>query len=146
MKGLEKINQITFLLLLLWFTLDLIGITGFITQDSLLSLSGAWETILLIILVMTILKWKYADFSALLIVTIWDIFNMIPIGELFFSVNPKDGLKGMYRFFPVSKTRVIPEAYHTVCRLIILVNFVLLTIKIVIFIKSHKKRPQTSGG
>jgi hypothetical protein len=153
MKRLEKISLIAFISLLLWFSLDLIGVPGFVTRDNLFSLSGVWEAILLIILVASIRKWKYSDFLALLIVAIWGYLQYDSHWRAFLFGESERWLEGyyrffegMYRFFPISQTRAIPDAYHTILGLLIVVNFVLLTIKILIFIKGSKKQPQAPGG
>jgi len=77
MTRLGKISIVSYVVLLFWYTLDLIGIPGFVTQDNLRSLAGLCEIILLIVLMEHILRWKYTDFFSGLWLQFGDTCNTI---------------------------------------------------------------------
>lgn len=143
MKILDNISRITFFLCTIWFTLDLIGIPGFVVRDDLFSLAGLLEAGLLILCIGYVRHWKYTDYPAILILILWGYFQYAAHWQYYFLGASADQIKrynkfytGMYHFFSQSSTKIIPDAYHTVLAGLIILNIAIIVIKFISRIKA----------
>lgn len=139
MKLFEKLSLAAFLILVIWFTLDLIGIPGLVTPDSLWSLAGLLEAVLLLLVCGHLLQWKYSDGVTLLVMITWGYFQYQAhwqyylFGASFNHIQRYNQFySGMYRFFAQSSTKIIPDAYHTLLAGLIILNFLVITVKLVL--------------
>lgn len=139
-----------FLLLFLWFSLDLIGIPGLVSRDPIMSPSGILEIFVLIILVGDLRNWRFSAFLSLATLGLWGYVQYTSHWQYFFFGVPAQKLQryyafyaGMARFFPESYTRLIPDAFHTILGVLIVVNFILAIIQVVVVFRipgRHSKR------
>ncbi len=115
--------------LLLWFTLDLVGVPGLVTRDPLFGLVGLLELILLLVLVGYWLRWRYSPLFALATLVIWGYmqyeshwrYSIFGASEQKLTRYYKM-FDGMHRSFPESHTRLVPDDYHIVLGLLIAIN------------------------
>ena len=140
--GLRKVGLGLYLLLLLWFTLDLFGIPDFVIRDNLLSTSGLLELLLVLILIGYLQQWKATPLLSFAVLGLWGFLQYISHWYGFFFGISVDKLKryytsfaGMYRFFPESEARLIPDAYHTILGILLAINLVLVVIQIVLLFR-----------
>ena len=105
----RNISLVCYTLLLLWFSLDLIGIPGLVTRDDWFGVAGLLELLLIFILIGYLRKWRYVIFPSAATLGIWVYLQYSSHWYYFiFGVAP-DKLKryytffkGMFRFFPES--------------------------------------------
>ncbi len=135
---LRKASIVLYALLFLWFTLDLIGVPGLVTQDDWRSPSGLLELVLLVLLMGRLQKWKAEPFLTLATLSLWGYLQYIAHWHGFFFGASGDRLtryyslfSGMYRFFPESRARIVPDAYHTVLGLLIATNLLAVAYQVV---------------
>ncbi len=114
-----------------WFALDLIGIPGLVTRDDWFGLPGLLGVALLVVLIGYWRHWKFVPYFALIVLGVWSYFQYTAHWQGFIFGASADQLKryyalfaGMYRFFPESGTRIIPDAYHTILGLLLVINLV----------------------
>ena len=150
MTRLSKVSLAFYVALLLWFTLDLIGVPRLVARDSVFGVYGLWEAVLIAFFVGYLLRWKYTDFPAGVFIAAWGYlqYNSHWRGFLFGASERQIAgyyrfFAGMVRLFPASQARVIPDAYHTVLGLLIAVNLVLIVVKIVRFFRDRQRRQPT---
>lgn len=127
--SLRKASLVLYVLLLIWFTLDLIGVPGLVTRDDWLTPSGLLEFLLVILLIGHLRQWSAVPLLSLATLSLWGYLQYISHWHGFFFGMSGDRLKryyaffaGMYRFFPESQSRTIPDAYHTILGLLIAIN------------------------
>lgn len=133
-----KNNNLTFfafILLLIWYTLVFFDIPRLTTDGraNLFSLLGLLELLLLIILLINLLKWKYADYVSLPILFLWGFLQYEGNWKNFFNTPTTEVLNSYYkhfhgtlRIFAESENRIVPDAYHIILGLLILLNITLI--------------------
>ena len=101
-------------------------------RDDLWGFPGLLELTLILILVTWFLRWKITAFLRLILLIVWGYLQFIShwYGFIFEVSNSQLHryyalFAGTYRFFPESSTRIIPDAYHMILGLLILINLVL---------------------
>ncbi len=139
MKIFENINFASFIVLSLWFMLDLIGIHGLVARDDPLSLAGLLAAGLLFLLIGSFLHWRYIDLLALLVLVAWGYFQYQAHWQYFLFGASADQIRrynqfysGMYFFFGQSSKRLLPDAYHTILGGLIGINIILVAINLAI--------------
>jgi len=142
--GLDTLSLLFYVLLLAWFTLDLIGIRRLVTRDPWRSSSGLLEMILVIILGCYLVQWDYVVFPSLITLGIWGYLQYTSHWRYLLFGAPEARLKRysawfgrMYRFFPESHHRVVPDAYHTILGLLLSANLLLVTIQALVFVRER---------
>jgi hypothetical protein len=137
MKWMARLGQGALLLLGAWFTLDLIGIPGWVTRDELVSPAGLLEGLLLLLAAGYLLRWKITDGLALLVLAAWGYLQLQAHWQYFLFGAALDRVArynqfyaGMARFAGPSSTRLIPDAYHTVLAGLIVLNILLIGVKL----------------
>ncbi len=141
---LKRISLIFYLLLMLWFSLDLVGIPGLVTRDALVGPVGVLEIILLIILIGYLRGWHFSPFLSTITLGLWGYLQFASHWQYFFFGASTQQLQryyafyaGMARFLPESSTRLIPDAFHTILGILITINFILVLIQVIgIFAKT----------
>lgn len=138
-----KFSLACYILLLFWFSLDLIGIPGLVTRDDWLGLPGLLELLLIAILAGYLLSWRYVVFPCGITLGVWAYLQYASHWQYFlFGASPEKlqryyaFFKGTARFFPESYSRLIPDAYHTVLGLLLLINLVCVLVQIVTFFRN----------
>jgi len=135
-----KITLVLFGLLLFWYSLIFVDIPGLTTEGraDIISLMGFLELLLLMVLIAYLIKWKYSDFLYLIILTLWGYLQyqgnwrylfLRPSNEVLNSYY--DHFQGTLRIFPESDKWIVPDAYHIILGLLILVNILFILIKII---------------
>ncbi len=144
---MRKAGTVLFALLILWFTLDLIGIPGLVTQDSWRSPAGLLELILIVLFVGHLQKWKAEPLLTLAALIVWGYLQFVSHWYGFFFGASGNQLtryyalfSGTYRFFPESQTRIVPDAFHTVLGLLIVANLLVVTSRAVSLFGHSGKR------
>lgn len=139
---MRKVKTVLFALLILWFTLVLIGIPGLVTKGSWRGVYGLvyglLELILIVLFIGHLQKWKVEPLLTLAALIVWGSMQFISHWYGFFfgaSANQLTRYYGMfsgtYRFFPKSPTRTVPDAFHTVLGLLIVANLVVVASQVV---------------
>jgi hypothetical protein len=138
MTKFNKLFLISYIALVIWYTLDLIGIKGFVSRDEIFSISGVWELILISICIGYFLSWKYIDMFSGIVLLLWGYLQYDSHWRAFLFGESPEWLRGyyrffsgMYRFYPESSTRAIPDAYHTILGLLLAVNIIFLFVKLI---------------
>lgn len=147
-KKLENIGLILFAVLFFWFSLVFIGVPRLLIDghEPLFSLSGLLELGLIIIWVGYLFKWKYTDFLNLFILIIWGYMQYDSHWRYMLFKAPKEIIDSYYqhfygtlRFFAESETRVVPDAYHIILGVLIVINISIVLVKIMMFLKFLRK-------
>ena len=69
--GWRKVSLVLYVLLLIWFTLDLIGVPGLVTRDDWLSPAGLLEFLLVILLIGHLRQWHAVPLLSLATLSLW---------------------------------------------------------------------------
>ena len=140
----RKIDLVLYILLIIWYTLDLFGIPDFVTRDGWLSTEGLLELLLVLILIGYLQQWKFTPLLSFALLSTWGYLEYISHWRDFFFGATTDRLEkyytrfaGMYRFAPESETRLIPDAYHTVLGFLLAINLTLVVIQIILFFRQR---------
>jgi len=146
---LQKVSLLFFIALFIWYSLVFFNIPKLLIAGSinLFSLSSLLELFLVIILLGYFLKWKYSDFFALFILFLWGYLQYAAHWRHLLFKPSKEVLNHYYqffhgtlRFFPQSDVRIVPDAYHTVLGLLILLNLIMVIYKIILFLKNRNRK------
>ncbi len=144
---IKRFSLVFFLLLLLWFSQDLIGIPGLVTRDNLLSAAGILELFLLIILIGYLRQWRFTPFLNLATLGLWGFLQYTAHWQYFFFGASAQKIEryyafyaGMARFFPESSEQLIPDAFHTILGMLIGINFILAITQIVEFFRITRRQ------
>lgn len=124
-----------FILLFLWYSMIFFEIPLLTTSGhaKLISVYGLLELLLIILLVGLILHWKYIHYFVLIILGLWGYLQFNSNWKYLFVEPSKEKIQSYYqhfdntlRFFPKSDTTIIPDAYHIILGVLLLINFVLI--------------------
>ena len=128
-------------LLFLWYSLIFFEIPLLTTdgQAGLISIYGLLELFLVIILVGSLLRWEYIHYFALIVFGFWGYLQFNSNWKYLFIDSSEEKIQSYYqyfdntlRIFPESETTIIPDAYHMILGVLILINIILVTRKIII--------------
>jgi hypothetical protein len=142
MKHIRSISAPIYLnaLLILWFSIiffdvPLLTIDG---HASLISVYGLLALLLLVILAGLVLHWKNIHYFTLVILGLWGYLQFNSNWKYLFVETSQENIQAYYlhfdntlRFFPESDTKIIPDAYHIILGILLLINIV-ITIRILI--------------
>jgi len=138
---LLTVTNLIYILLFLWYSIIFFDIPLLTTDGraSLISIYGLLELFLAIILVGFLLHWKNIHYVGLLILVLWGYLQFNGNWKYLFIETSKENIQSYYqhfdntlRFFPKSDTIIIPDAYHIILGLLLLINIVLVIRKIFI--------------
>lgn len=139
-KRKYNVGVILFTLLFLWYLIIFINIPGLTIDGKIpfFSLLTLLEFFLIIIAIGYILKWKYTDYAFLFILVLWGYLQFMGNWRYMFVKPPIEKLESYYQYFDgtlrilnISDTYIIPDAYHLILGILILLNIVFVLSKIV---------------
>lgn len=134
------ITNLFYVLLFLWYSIIFFDIPLLTTDGhaSLISIYGLLELLLAIILVGFLLQWKNIHYFGLLILLLWGYLQFNGNWKYLFIESSEEKIQSYYqhfdntlRFFPESDTLIIPDAYHIILGVLLLINIVLVIRKII---------------
>ncbi len=153
MTKIQKISLSFYIILFLWFSLVFIEIPKLLIEGDIgfINLSGLLELFLVIILVGYFLKWKYTDFLNLFVLSVWGYMQYISHWKYMCFKPSQEIIERYYQFFDgtlrifaESNVRIIPDLYHMILGLLILINLVIVIFKIIVFFKNFRQNKGTS--
>ncbi|MDZ7777197.1 MAG: hypothetical protein U5L09_17060 [Bacteroidales bacterium] len=136
----NKSSLFFFIILLIWYSLIFFDIPRLTTEGnaSVFSLLGLLEFLLLIVLVAYLKNWKYTDYLNLSILLLWAVLQYQGNWKYFLFPPSTDVLESYYEHFQgtlrilaESETRIIPDAYHIILGLLLLLNIINVVVKII---------------
>lgn len=126
------------MILLFFFSLNFIGISGFVESPGIISLDIIVWIILLLVCLANIFKIKYYEYITLGALSLWILQQYLDHWKYFilgipkkYAISYNNFFEGMHRIFPASETRFVPDTYHIVLISLLLLNFVLVIKKII---------------
>lgn len=134
---LKKILNIFLILLFLWFVLDIIGISGFVDTLGIFSLDGLWLFLLTIFLILYKFKESIGKWILSIFLVLWFVlqYNSHWRYFLFGAGATEKGIKNYNMVFgnthhiiPMSDMRIIPDTYHIILVILIMICSILLLI------------------
>ena len=141
MSKMKTVSLILFGLLFAWYSLIFIGVPKLLIEGrgSVLGLEGLLELFLILILSGYFAKWKFTDALNLFVSLIWGYMQYTSHWKSLFGAPVSDMqikryyqyFSGTLRIFPESSTVIIPDAYHMILDLLLLINICLSVTKII---------------
>lgn len=142
MKTIRNLSLVFFLVLFGWYLMVFIQpLPGLLIDGkaSLQSVMGLLLLLLALVLGAYLLKWKYADPAALVVLAAWAYLQFNANWLYWFAEAPPDRVQsyndyfnGTYRIFPPSDIRIVPDAYHFILGVLLFINLGIVLWKIVL--------------
>lgn len=145
----RKLTFFLFLVLVFWYALVFFPLSGLLIDGTanLLGPMGILLVLLVFLLVLFAVKWKYAPLAALPILAAWGLLQFNAHWRTWIVETSPERLepyyqhfRGTWRIFPESALHTVPDLYHFVLGLLIAINLVMVIIQITKLF-SKKKRP-----
>lgn len=127
----KNISLLLFLTLVGWYLLVFFPVPGLHIDGkaALLSLMGLLLLLLALTLGGYLLRWKYADFPALLVLSLWGYLQFNANWRYWLVKAPPDTVEaynnyfsGTFRIFPPSEIYTVPDAYHIILGILLFLN------------------------
>lgn len=137
---LSSATNLFFIILFAWYSIIFFDVPLLTTEGraNLISIYGLLELLLAIILAGYLLHWKYIHYSALIILGLWGYLQFNANWKYIFTAPSEEKIHSYYqhfedtlRIFPESNTIIIPDAYHIILGLLLLINIILASGKII---------------
>ena len=134
------IPNLIYILLFFWYSLIFFDIPLLTTEGhaSLISIYGLLELVLAIILIGFLLHWTIMNYFGLLMLVLWGYLQFNGNWKYLFIETSEEKIQSYYehfdntlRFFPESEKIIIPDAYHIILGVLLLINTVLVIRKII---------------
>jgi len=145
---LKKAAIISYALLCGWFVLGYSG-TSLTVETRITDLNVS--TVLLFFLLWGLFgyirRWKYNDLSALAVVMIWGLNQYFEHWQpLFFGATPErvrgynNYFNGTARIFSANPNRIVPDVFHIIIGLLLVVCAILLLVNIGVLLRDRFRR------
>ena len=137
-----------FLALVIWFSLVFFPIDGLLIEGRA-SLAGPMGILMLLLLLLLggfVFKWRYTVLAAFPVLAAWGLLQFNAHWRTWITKASPERVEdyntyfyGTWRIFPESASHTIPDLYHFVLGLLILVNLVFVVNGMVCLFKKKRK-------
>jgi len=126
-----RLKKTSFMVLFLWFSLDIIGVPKLVEAAGVFSLDMLSEIMLAVILIGYLYHWRFTDYLAILFYSIWGFlqywfhWRYLIFGATSMEIKGYNKAFGsMYHIMPTSDIKIVPDAYHIILHILLVLNLI----------------------